>query len=207
MTDLFPERIETERLNLVHESPDSTDVFERYEPMNTENANPEAFEHIPIEPFEHPQEAREFLASRTDRWNSGNAGTYVVRPKPGEDGAGEPAGEAELFAIWDRRTAYFTFGLRKPFWGRGYSGERADAFVVLTFDRLDLDVVSVSHTVANEQSRRAIGKYIDRWNGQRDAVLRNGHVIDGDPHDVVQYSITREDYEASDVEPDVRFHG
>nr|WP_303647565.1 GNAT family protein [Haloarchaeobius amylolyticus] len=175
--------------------------------MRAGHADPAAFEHIPIEPFEHPQEAREFLASRTDRWDGGNAGTYVVRPKDGEDGAGEPAGEAELFAIWDRRTAYFTFGLRRPFWGRGYSGERADAFVVCTFERLDLGVVSVSHTVANENSRRAIERYVDRWNGQRDATLRNGHVIDGEPRDVVQYSITREDYEATDHGPDVTFHG
>ncbi|WP_435359251.1 GNAT family N-acetyltransferase [Haloarchaeobius sp. DFWS5] len=207
MSSLFPERIETERLNLVHESLAETDVFERYEPMSVQNADPDEYEHIPVEPFETPHTARAYVASRNERWDSGDSGIYVVRPKDGEDGAGEPAGEAELGAMWDRRAAYFTFGLRKRFWGRGYSGERADAFVVCAFERLDLDLVRVSHTVDNENSKRAIRKYVDRWNGQHDARVRNWPSPDGgDPVDLQQYSITRENYESATVDPTVTFH-
>jgi RimJ/RimL family protein N-acetyltransferase len=129
----------------------------------------------------------------------------VVRPREGEDGAGEAAGEAELAAVWDERTAFMTFGLRKRFWGRGYSGERAGALVRLAFEHLDLELLSVTHLVGNENSRRAIEKYVEHFDGRRVGRFRNQHVIDGEPRDVVRYEITQSDYAGSGERPDVEF--
>ena len=206
MSELFPDRIETERLVLAHESPGDADVFERYRHLSTDAVEPEAFEYIPVSPHENPHDTAAMLESRHERWTDGVGATYVVRPKTGEDGVGLPAGEAELLADWEARSAYFAFGLRKRFWGRGYSGERAAALVSLAFDRLDLELVSVTHLVENENSRRAVEKYVDRFGGRREGTIRNQITLDGEPVDTVRYSISRAEYEASDPDRDHTFH-
>ncbi|WP_440989187.1 GNAT family N-acetyltransferase [Haloarchaeobius baliensis] len=223
MSELFPDRIETERLRLEHESPADADLYERYRHLSTDAVDPEAFEYIPVSPHEHPHDTAEMLASRHERWTDGIGATYVVRPKDSEEGASEarrasdsragdaresgpPAGEAELLADWEARSAYFAFGLRKRFWGRGYSGERAAALVSLAFDRLDLEVVSVTHLVENENSRRAVERYVDRFGGRREGTIRNQITLDGEPVDTVRYSISRAEYEASDPDRDHTFH-
>nr|WP_264475460.1 GNAT family protein [Halorubellus salinus] len=192
-------------MRLECESVADADLGERYASMNETAIEDGELAYVPIEPFEHLQEARDFVAQREDRMESGDAGTYVVRPRDGEDGAGYPAGEAELFAVWDERTAFMTFGLRKRFWGRGYSGERAAALLRLAFERLGVELVSVTHLVGNENSRRAIGKYVDRFDGERVGRFRNQHVIDGEPRDVVRYEVSKADYEASGERPDCEF--
>jgi RimJ/RimL family protein N-acetyltransferase len=98
-----------------------------------------------------------------------------------------------------------TFGLRERFWGRGYSGERAAALLALAFERLDLELVTVTHLVGNENSRRAIEKYVDRFDGRRVGCFRNQHVIDGEPKDIVRYEVAREDYAESGERPDCEF--
>lgn len=210
MTELFPDEIRTERLRLVRESVAECDLGERYAAMSTAAVDDDELAYVPLEPFEHLRDAREFVAEREARMENGDAGTYVVRPREGEDGggadgAGEVAGEAELFAIWDERTAFMTFGLRKRFWGRGYSAERAAALLALAFERLDLELVTVTHLVGNENSRRAIEKYVERFGGERVGRYRNQHVIDGEPRDLLRYEITRADYEGSGERPDPEF--
>ena len=205
MSELFPEEIRTERMRLVRESVADADLGERYAAMSTAAVEDEELAYVPIEPFQHLQEAREFVAQREERMASGDAGTYVVRPRDGEGGAGEVAGGAELFAIWDERTAFMTFRLQKRFWGRGYSAERAAALLGLAFERLDLELVTVTHLVGNENSRRAIRKYVDRFDGERVGRFRNQHVIDGQPRDLLRYEISREAYEDSGERPDCEF--
>jgi ribosomal-protein-alanine N-acetyltransferase len=206
VSDLFPAVIETERLRLERESVADGDLRSRYESLAADAVDDDELAYVPIEPFAHLADAREYVAEREDRMASGNAGTYVVRPREGEDGAGEPAGETELFALWDERTAFMTLGLRKRFWGRGYSAERAGALLRLAFERLDLEVVSVTHLVANENSRRAIQKYVDRFDGTHVGRFRRMHVIDDDPVHLERYTITQEDYAESGERPDCTFH-
>jgi len=59
--------------------------------------------------------------------------------------------------------------------------------------------------VANENSRRAIEKYVDRFGGERVGRFRNMHVIDDDPVDLHRYAITQADYAASGDRPDCEF--
>jgi len=201
VSELFPDEILTDRLRLVRESVADCDLGERYASMSTDAVADDALAYVPIEPFEHLRDARAFVAEREERMESGDAGTYVVRPRDGEDGAGAVAGEAELFAMWDERTAFMTFGLRKRFWGRGYSAERAAALLRVAFERLDLEVVSVTHLVENENSRRAIEKYVDRFDGERVGRFRKMHVVDDEPVDLVRYVVTAADYEESGERP------
>jgi len=112
-----------------------------------------------VGPHETKKETLEFLERGRERWEDNEAASYVIRPREGEDGAGEIAGFGGFSVDWEKRTAVLGTWLRKRFWGRGYSGERAAALVEVAFENLDLDLVAVSHLPENAQSQRAIEKY------------------------------------------------
>ena len=67
----------------------------------------------------------------------------------------------------------------------------------LAFDRLDLDIVTVSHDPDNENSRRAIERYVERFGGRREGRIRNDVRISGEVRDTVRYSISRAEYRAA----------
>jgi RimJ/RimL family protein N-acetyltransferase len=195
VSDLFPDRIETERLVLEPFTTENVDLLAYYRHVSRDNPNIEEItEHLSWDPHETPKESLEFLKSQEEARAEGEDATYVVRPKEGEDGAGEFAGMAGLHPDWDRRTATLGTWLRKPFWGRGYSGERAAALMEVAFERLGLEVVTVTHEVGNEKSRRAIRKYVGAHGGQHEGLLRNGAPGSDGPVDLHRYTVTREQW-------------
>ncbi|WP_430503981.1 GNAT family N-acetyltransferase [Haloparvum sp. PAK95] len=202
---MFPETIETERLRLRPRWPETVDVHECYEICSADPGIDEVTEYVTWSPHETVKETQEFLERGKSKWEDAEAAGYVIRPKPGEDGAGEIAGCTGIGIDWDRRTAVLGLWLRKRFWGRGYSGERAAALCEIAFDRLDLELVAVSHHPDNEQSARAIEKYVDRFGGRREGVLRNHlEYQDGSVHDEVRYTISQREWrEATDGGTDV----
>ncbi|WP_342712820.1 GNAT family N-acetyltransferase [Halogeometricum limi] len=108
---------------------------------------------------------------------------------------------------WDRDVAKPGIWLRKPYWGRGYSGERARALLTLASDRLDIDAVLVSVAAENDSSRRAVEKYVDAAGGRFDGVLRREmQFADGSVRDEARYSIIRAEWrEAGGAEDSVSF--
>jgi len=200
MSELFPERIETNRLVLEALSTDTVDPQTYYEHASAEYAD-EVTANLPWEPHDHPKESLDDLRNAEEAFEAGEHARYVIRPKEGEGGAGELAGTTGIYPKWNRQTATFGIWLRPEFWGRGYSGERAAAMIELAFDRLDLDVVAVAHMDGNEKSRRAVEKYVERFDGQHEGLLRNFQANDdGSISDMHRYTITREQYETATVE-------
>jgi RimJ/RimL family protein N-acetyltransferase len=66
------------------------------------------------------------------------------------------------------------------------------------FEHLDLEIVAVTHNRENEQSQRAIEKYIEAHGGQRDGIIRNGLAYqDGTVVDEVRYTVAKEEYAES----------
>lgn len=196
MSDLFPGRIETDRLVLERLSRETVDVFEFYRICSRhEPGIDEVTRQLSWEPHATPKETADFVGAVEQDWEDGELASYVVRPGPGEDGAGEIAGGTGLTVDWERRTGHLGMWLRKPFWGRGYSGERVGALLAVAFERLDLELVAVCHHVGNEQSKRAIEKYVQRFGGRYDGRLRNSGVdADGTIIDQHRHSISREEY-------------
>jgi len=200
MGALFPDRIETDRLVLEALSTEAVDPLTYYEHASGAAAE-EATTHLPWEPHDHPKASLDTIREAADAREAGEHARYVVRPREGEEGAGEFAGTTGIYPKWDRRTAAFSIWLRPAFWGRGYSGERAAAMVELAFERLDLDLVAVAHMDGNENSRRAVEAYVDRFGGQHEGLLRNWQANDdGSVVDMHRYTITREQYAAADPE-------
>ncbi len=215
MSDLFPDRIETDRLVLEAATTETLDPLELYEHVREGAPHiDEVTEYVTWDPHETPRETEEFLELITENREAGEGATYAIRPKPGEDsearsasedssgdqreprdGAGEFAGLAGMSVDWDRQTATFGAWLRKRFWGRGYSGERAAAFMEVAFDRLDLDAVVVTVHEGNEKSRKAVSRYVEAHGGHREGLLRNFEVnMDGSVVDVHRFTVTEEEY-------------
>jgi len=200
MTDPFPRVFETERLRFERVHPETLPARELYPSVSTESGIADATRFMTWDPHQHPKETMEYVEHVGDANAAAESGNYALYPKSSAEGAGEFAGNAGISPDWDQRTAEFGIWLRKPFWGRGYSGERADAFVTLAFDRLDLDAVVVTVVDENDRSVRAIEKYVDRWGGSHDGHFRNLRPHGDDPVDLHQYAITRADYERADVD-------
>lgn len=193
---LFPEEIETERLHLERLCHDTVDVFDYYDCCSRHEPDiAEVTKHLPWETHETVKQTKEYIDELEEKWHSGDRAEYVIRPKEGEPGAGEIAGSGGLIIDWETRTGYPAIWLRKRFWGRGYSGERASAIIELAFERLDLDLVAVPVKDGNENSREAVERYIDSHGGQYDGVIRNSTVRpDGTIIDHHRYTVTQEQY-------------
>jgi ribosomal-protein-alanine N-acetyltransferase len=199
--DLFPDAFETERLR--YERLDATmDAFELYEHTGTD-AFERLSEYISKDRHHHPKDTLEYLNDSAEQWQDAERANWAIRPRDGEAGAGEFAGVASLIPLWDRRTARLGIWLLSDYHGRGYAGERADALVTLAFDRLDLELVAAGHTDGNDASRKAIEKYVDRWGGEYEGLLRNWVVLDDEPRDLHRYSISRAEYDDADVDVDL----
>ena len=191
---LFPVEMESERLRYERLHPDDFDPFELYHHVREgAPAIDEITTYVPWDPHGHPKETLDWVAAQGEAFDAGEEAIYVIRPNDG-DRAGELAGLARLDPDWDRRLAILGVWFRKPFWGRGYSSERAGRMLELAFERLDLEVVAVTHDPENENSRRAIESYVDRFGGRKEGVIRNDIVIDGEPRDSVRYSVSREEW-------------
>ena len=203
---LFPEALETERLRLERLTTD--DLSELYEHASTDAPDvDEVTRYVNWDPHETPKVTRDFLSMVESQWADGEGATYAVRTREGEPLAGAFGGTTGLTVEWDRRVGTLGLWLRKPLWGRGYSGERAGALLALAFDRLDLGVVAVAHDPENDASRRAIEKYVDRFGGQKEGRIRNDlQFADGSVRDSIRYSVAAEEWRAAvGDDPGVRF--
>ncbi|WP_247731347.1 GNAT family N-acetyltransferase [Halovivax limisalsi] len=205
MTDLFPETIRTERLRLELLHPETVDLLELYEAAGTRPDVEEVTRYLTWDAHQTPKDTLEFVEFAGEQYDEGDGATYVVRPREGEDGAGTLAGAAGCSVEWDRRTMVLGTWLSKPFWGRGYSGERAAAMLELAFDRLDLELVAVTAHVDNEKSNRAIEKYVEAHGGRREGTLRNWHTFDGEPAAVNRYSVSKDEWDANRSDGEVAF--
>jgi RimJ/RimL family protein N-acetyltransferase len=194
---LFPEVIETDRLRLERVEPGAPAALEMYEHWREGAPDiEETTAYVTWGPYRHPNGVAETLDRAVGGVEDAEGAMYVVRAA--KDG-GEFAGTAGLSVDWDCRRGGLGIWLRKPFWGRGYSGERADALLELGFARLDLDSISVAHLLENENSERAIRKYVERHGGRCEGTFRN-LVADeeGDVHDVRHYSVTQREWAEAD---------
>ncbi|MFW5939032.1 MAG: GNAT family N-acetyltransferase [Halolamina sp.] len=141
--------------------------------------------------------AADQLESFEQQWADRERAEWVLRPREGEEGAGEFVGSADLVFSWEKDLALLAIWLRKPFWGRGYSEERADALLRLAFEELDIGVVAIPLHGENEHSSRAVEKYVERYGGRYEGLLRNHAGRYDEPADHHRFSISQQEYLAN----------
>lgn len=195
MTDVFPTRIETDRLVLERLCHDRVDVFDLYEFLSREDWTAAARDHMPWFQFEHLGEVAEFVDHAEDQWADRDTARYLIRSKP--DG-GALAGTTAFGPEWDTRRAGSGIVLATEYWGREYGLERASAFIELTFERYDLDAYYTTCAAGNDPSRRMIEKYVEKYGGRHEGLLRqHSGRPNGDVTDQHRFTILREEYEAA----------
>ncbi|MFC7202401.1 GNAT family N-acetyltransferase [Haloferax namakaokahaiae] len=206
---MFPDEIVTPRLRLRPYTREVVDPLDAYQHMGASRSATikEETEYVTWDPHDTPKETLDYFEFTEKSRKEATGATYAIFPREGEDGAGEFAGTAGFKPEWDKKRAVFGMWLRKEFWGRGYSGERAAAFFACVFDVLDLEVAYVHALTGNEKSCRAIDKYVSRAGGQEDGTFRNEVVHGDDPADTRAWSVTREQWEeATGGEYEAEFH-
>lgn len=205
---MFPQRIQTDRLRLDrHDVAVDALTFYEHAGEGRSDTVAEECEFLTWRPHEHPKESHDVLEGFRERWEKRENAIYAVYPREGEEGAGEFAGNTGMGIDWEKRTGTLGIWLRKPFWGRGYSGERALALAELAFRRLDLDLLAVTVFPGNEKSVRAIEKYVELMGGRREGRFRNHVVPDGErPEDALRFSVSQAEwYEAVGDEQQATF--
>ena len=201
---MFPEAIETERLHLVRFSRDRVDLDAVHEALARDEQTERELAHVNKSPDDTLKETWDRFVDAEQQWDEGEKARYALFLRNSED-AGEFAGMAALTPHWDRRSARFSLVLKERFWGQGYAGERAIAFMRLAFDCLDLDLVSTGYFEGNENSRKAIEKYVDRVGGQYEGRLRNWVPHGDEVLDLHRYTVTREQWERNRPDDHVEF--
>ena len=192
---MFPESLESDRLTFEQLSRQNLDVRELHEVFGTTNPDADkVFEYVDFGPHRTLKETHDFVVHAEEQWDEGEGAKYVIRPKSSEKNGSAIAGFAGLYPDWKRRFATLGIVLDKRFWGRGYSGERAELFVEVVFDSLDLDMVAVKYIDGNTQSKEAVEKYVEKFGGQYDGLLRNWIAVGDEVVDCRRYTIRREQY-------------
>jgi RimJ/RimL family protein N-acetyltransferase len=208
---VFRRTFETGRLRFEQYSHDAVSPREVYAAFGPPSPTVEAeTRYLPWDPVETVGAA----ADRIDRferlWDERERAEWLIYPtedEPIPDGigdgiagpdandAGAPiAGSAGLIFRWDRDLALPAIWLRKPYWGRGYSGERADALLEIAFDRLDVGMVAIPLHRDNERSYSAVEAYVERHGGRYEGLLRHHSGRYDEPVDHHRFSIGREEY-------------
>lgn len=197
--DLFPERIETNRLVFQRFDHDNVDPFEFYEFVTGDGWHEDATEHMPWFRFQRLDEVIDFIDTSEHQWAEGETARYLLRLRENDDIIGTTAYGPE----WETRRGGSGIVLSREYWGNEYGLERASVFVEMTFETYDLDAYYGTCAVENEPSRRMIEKYIEKYGGRHEGVLRqHSPRPDGDVTDQHRFTILRDEYEhaTTDVE-------
>ena len=195
---MFPERFSTDRLDFERLCRDTVTPREYAGLVSTRNPTvDDETEFLPWNPVCTLGGAADRIDEFERMWEDRERAEWLVRPRAGEDGAGDLAGSAGLICDWEKDLAVPTIWLRKPFWGRGYSGERADAVLEVAFDRLDVGVVAIPIHGDNDRSYRAVERYVERHGGRYEGLLRNHAGRYDEPVDHHRFSISQEEFEAN----------
>lgn len=193
---MFPVYIETDRLVLepTHQCMSPKDVYEycsdEYEYIE------ELTEKIQWNKHENIRESMKVLSSQKQDWNEAETAHYRIKHKE-ED---EFVGMCSLDLEHQNNRAEIGVWLRKEYWGRSISEERALALIQVGFEFLELSSIYTKVYIDNEKSKKAVGKYMKKIGGRKYGVNPDKHLFeDGSVGDSVMFAVKRDKYESQEV--------
>ena len=190
---LFPERIETRRLLFERVSHEMVDPFELYDLVSRDDWQKDSTEHMPWFRFKHLNHVAGFIDKAEQEWADRDTARYLLRSK---NEGGELVGLTAYGPEWNERRAGSGIVLAKQYWGREYGLERASVFVELTFEQYDLDAYYTTCSARNEPSRRMIEKYVEKYGGRHEGLLRqHSPRPNGEVTDQHRFTILKSEYE------------
>ena len=133
----------------------------------------------------HPyqiEDARRWIAGHAEMHGRGLAVHFAIRSEPHQ-----LLGCVSLGISPRDRRAELGYWIGRPFWGRGYATEAADACVKLAFDRLGLIRITSRHFLANPAS----GRVLEKIGMTREGLLPCHLFKAGVWHDIAEYGLLR----------------
>ncbi|SDQ63430.1 GNAT family N-acetyltransferase [Natronobacterium texcoconense] len=196
--NLYPERIETDRLVLERLCHDTVDPFEFYEFVTRDDWQGEATDHMPWFRLRRLDQVERFVDRAEEIYADREGVRYLLRTN---DETRPIVGTSAYKTEWETKRATTDIVLAKEYWGREYALERASIFVELTFEVYDLEAYYTTCAADNEPSRRSIEKCIEQYGGRHEGLLRqHSPRPNGDVTDQHRFSIVRGEYEEATVD-------
>ena len=142
-------------------------------------------------PYTDESEAGVYVRSLARKRADGERLEFViVHP---EDGVIGVTGLSE-FSLRDRRAVVGTWHGRE-WWGTGANRSSKALILALAFEGLGLERVTAWCGADNGRSQKAL----ERLGFVHEGVLRHWHVHQGEPRDVISYSMLRDEFEAGEL--------
>lgn len=204
-TGRFPNHIETDSFVLrpltEFENVSRRELFEIYE----ENEGTDSYFDTRVGLPTNYDEFCDFLSNLEKAANQGEDFFYAIYSPESM----EFMGQATIEDVdWDLKRCSIGIWLRKEFWGYGVSQKRAEALLYTIFDDLGLELVEIRVVPENENSIKAVEKYLSEFGGQFNGVQRRATFTpEGEPHDLAMYSITQEEFFSDSKTPKSELSG
>jgi [ribosomal protein S5]-alanine N-acetyltransferase len=142
-------------------------------------------------PYMDESEAATYVRSLARKRDEGERLEFlIVHPRDGVIGV---TGLSE-FSLRDRRAVVGTWHGRE-WWGTGANRASKTLVLALAFEGLGLERVTAWCGADNGRSQKAL----EKLGFVHEGVLRRWHVHQGDPKDVISYSMLRSEWESSDL--------
>ena len=142
-------------------------------------------------PYEKQAQAADWIASTAHSRLDGHALEFSIA-----DAADQPVGVISLLELARRdRRAVIGIWLGRPYWGAGVGDEAEALLAQLSFGPLRLARLGAWVDVNNHRSQRAF----ERLGFTNEGVLRSFQRHYGRSHDLVSYSLLREELEGSEL--------
>jgi RimJ/RimL family protein N-acetyltransferase len=156
-----PHRMVTNRL-VLHRADPADIEFDRLHTLFADVIDSEkVFELCGWNMHENEADTRAYLDRQAALWEQEEKYEYVLEAVANNEYIGTTCLEVSK----DDGSGEFGLWLRKPYWGRGFGGEQTDALIYTAFECLDAPYIVAGCLPANNRSRRAIEKFVRRYNG------------------------------------------
>lgn len=167
-----------------------TDVCKLYK-----YTNKKVFTHYGSTNHKLPYETRDYVKSKKESWNNSEWFEYIIKYN------NSFIGKTYLNAGSKLDSYEIGYWIQEDYWGNEISQKLADALIYITFGELDASYFDVGCVIQNIKSRKAIEKYIHRYNGSfYGFVPRTDIVYHENNEDITQvvkhpeWVITQDDY-------------
>ena len=197
--DYFPNEFTTERLRFVGPLRDYYQISEFHDfIMNGKSAEKMA-KYNYYQSNEGLDKTIENWDYINDKWSNCEAAYYGIElldEETMDDFEYSFIGWGDLEFDWELGRAELGVSIHPEFWGRGFSGERAEALVDLAFWYDGINIVDVFPSPENKNSVSAVEKYVSKMGGERVGTVKNKYYIEGEGvKDAVVFQITEKQFE------------
>jgi RimJ/RimL family protein N-acetyltransferase len=176
--------IEADRVRLRHlEESDTDSLFDIF-------SDPEAMRFWSWSPFKERAEAAKLLGEIQEFWRQKSLFQWGIALKEDD----KIIGTTTLFRLDAKsRRAEIGYILNRRHWGNGYANEALTALLDFAFGKMNLHRVEADI----EPRNRGSVKTVERLGFQREGLLRERWIVDGEIQDSLFYGLLEDDWRAS----------